>query len=82
MNEKLLPPPCVHKVQHWRNPKRELTDQALPTKTQTVTAETPYLLQERMDFQATLKEIQHGLSTPNPCHPREGHLGLFAFKKT
>lgn len=62
------------------NPKRELTDQSLPTKTHTLTAEMAHLLQEGMDFQATLKRSNMGLH-PNPSHPTEGHLELFAFKK-
>lgn len=80
MNEKPVPP-CVHKVQHWRTPKRELIDQSLPIETQTLTAETSHLLQERMDFQAILKEIQHGLSTQIPATLQKAILDYLPSKK-
>lgn len=79
--KKTTPSPMSAQGTTLENPKRELTDQPLPTKTHTLTAEMAHLLQEGMDFQATLKRSNMGLH-PNPPTLQKAILDYLPSKKT
>lgn len=80
MNEKMAPSPMSAKGTTLENnpPKENLQISHFQLKP---TLSQQKWCQEGMDFQATPKRSNMGLH-PNPSHPTEGHLGLFAFKKT